>query len=86
MICSITVMPVLTNAANGNTSTAPWDKSLADDGLNNDGAASDLLFARYVSLASGVVPKGDQVIFFPDSLPRAKSDAYKLEYPFTFPS
>ena len=75
---------VLTNAANGNTSTAPWDKSLADDGLNNDGAASDLLFARYVSLASGVVPKGDQVIFF--QIPSSSaSDAYKLEYPFTFP-
>lgn len=76
---------LVTNASNGNTSTISWDKSLADDGLNNDGAANDLLFARYVSLASGVVPKADQVIFF--QIPSSSEEgAYKLEYPFTFPS
>lgn len=62
-----------------------WDLSLADDGLNNDGAAKDLLYARKIKLASGKVPRVNQMVFAQLTIGTGDS-AFTIEYPWLFPN
>jgi hypothetical protein len=69
----------------GDPIVAPWDFTLLDDGLNEDGAAADGTYARRVKLGSGVLPRGKQTIFlaYVDS---SKNAERVRELPFIFPS
>ncbi len=66
----------------GQTSTAAWDYSLLDDGLSEDGAENDYVFARKVVLTDGANPKANQVVFFQ----LTHSDKKVLSFAYTFPA
>lgn len=69
----------------GDSIVAPWDLSLVDDGLNEDGAASDGTFVRRVKLGNGLLPRAKQMLFFQfEDL--VKDVARVRELPFIFPS
>ncbi|MES2746233.1 MAG: hypothetical protein V4655_12450 [Bdellovibrionota bacterium] len=75
---------VRVNPETGDSIVAPWDFSLSDDGLNEDGAASDGTYSRRVKLGTGLLPLGKQMIFlsFIDSVDAV--DRVR-ELPFIFP-
>ncbi len=61
-----------------------WDRRLLDDGLSEDSAEGDRLFARKITLADGKKPSGHQTFFFQLAYGNTK-DPYFIEYPFVFP-
>ncbi|RYZ58007.1 MAG: hypothetical protein EOP07_08300 [Proteobacteria bacterium] len=74
------------NAETGDPINTPFDNTLLDDGLNEDGAASDGTYVRRIKLAAGKLPKAQQVLFYQfwdtvgtDKTPRVR------ELPFMFP-
>lgn len=71
---------VKTDGSSGGT----WDLTLADDGTNDDAAASDAIYGRTVSLATGKAPRSNQMVFFQLSMGEG-SDAFTAEFPYTFP-
>ena len=72
-----------TIATDGTTSS--WDLSLADDGSNYDGAASDLVYGRKVQIASGKAPRVHQVLFARVTFGTGDS-AFTLDYPWMMPN
>ncbi|NRA63803.1 MAG: hypothetical protein HRU19_04935 [Pseudobacteriovorax sp.] len=71
-----------TDLATGNETAVAWDGLLVDDGLSEDGAASDLVYARKVSLTLGTNPKASQVVFFDVT----GDDGSTVSYAYTFPA
>ncbi len=69
----------------GDTSLSNWDRSLLDDGQNEDGAEGDGIFARKIQLATGVAPKSKQTVFFRIQYGTGESLRYE-EFPFSFPN
>lgn len=68
----------------GEAIESAWDLSLADDGLNEDGAAQDRTYARRIKLATGIVPKAKQVIFI--QYQTGSDDSLRTrEFAYTFP-
>lgn len=72
------------NPTSGQTSTAAWDFTLADDGLSGDSEEDDLIYARTVTLGSGIYPIPDQVIFVRLQIGQTASRAQFKEFPFQF--
>ena len=66
----------------GQTTTAAWDNTLLDDGLSEDGAEGDFVFARKIILADGVNLKSSQVVFFQVT----KADDSIISFAYTFPA
>ncbi len=64
------------------TTSNSWDKTLADDGLNNDGAANDKLFQKTVILGASKSLRARQVLFFQLNF----GDGTVWEYPVTVPN
>ena len=62
-----------------------WDLRLMDDGLSEDGAAGDTLFARRIFFNAGARVRGQEVIFvqlaFGDP-----ADPWFMEFPYVFPN
>ena len=65
-------------------STGTWDFTLADDGNSSDGASGDGLYARKVTLASGIAPRKNQIIFI-QLVIGTGTDQWTAEYPYMFP-
>ncbi len=76
---------LLMDPTSGATVEQPWDKTLADDGLNEDGAVKDGIFARKVILAPGKAPKPNQMVFLQLESKDGKKKVL-TEFPFTFPN
>lgn len=80
-----------TSFLSGSTYSSPdntavsWDLTLADDGLNEDGAAKDFIYARNVSLATGISPRANQMVFFQLTVGEG-ADQFVAEFPFLFPN
>lgn len=66
------------------TSGGTWDLSLADDGENDDAAASDSIYGRTVNLATGKSPRSNQMVFFQLTIGDG-SEAFTAEFPYAFP-
>ena len=66
----------------GSESRAAWDGNLLDDGLSEDGAENDLVYARKIDLITGVGPKTNQVILFDVTDDNEDS----VSYAYTFPA
>lgn len=76
---------VLVDPVSGVAAEQPWDRTLADDGLNEDGSAGDGVFARKVVLAAGKAPKPNQMLFL--QLEKKEGEKKILtEFPHTFPN
>lgn len=73
------------NIDRGELSEVAWDGVLVDDGLNEDGTAKDMTFARRVRLATGKVPRASQVIFVQREFEEGES-VRRMEFPYTFPN
>lgn len=76
---------VLVDPASGVATEQPWDRTLADDGLNEDGAAGDGVFARKVILATGKAPKPNQMLFLQLETKEGQKKIL-TEFPYTFPN
>lgn len=83
--------PSLLNAATymapdsaGNMTVQPWNRLLADDGLNEDSGAGDRLFARRVTLAAGKTPRAYETVFFQLTFGTVKSQ-WSMEFAYLFP-
>lgn len=72
-------------AFDGSGGASSWDLSLLDDGVNFDGSAGDLLFARKVQLAANKAPRVNQVLLAQVTF-GAGDTAFTLEYPWMFPN
>lgn len=72
---------VISKNESGEDVSSAWDKTLLDDGLNEDSIAGDLLYGRRITLDSTKVPEKNQVIFFQ----LVYSDGWTREYAYTFP-
>ena len=68
----------------GANTVQPWNRLLADDGLNEDSAPGDRLFARRVILAQGKTPRAYETVFFQLAFGAAKSPWY-MEFAYLFP-
>ncbi len=73
------------NPETGDTIAAPWDLALSDDGLNEDGAASDGTYVRRVKLGTGILPLAQQMLFiqYKDTV---LDVARVRELPYIFPN
>jgi len=71
---------------NGSTvDGSAWDRTLADDGRNEDSGASDGTWGRKVTLASGKGPKSFELMFLQVKFGEGDA-AYYYEFPYTFPA
>jgi hypothetical protein len=68
----------------GNPQQVQWTKLLNDDGKSEDGAAGDRVFGQKVALASGKLPRANEMIFFELVMGSAANPWY-IDYPVTFP-
>ena len=66
----------------GSESVSAWDFRLLDDGLSEDGAAGDRVYARKVDLQAGVNPKTSQVILFQAT----DENETSVTHAYTFPA
>lgn len=73
------------DAVTGLESTAAWDLTLADDGLNGDGEKDDLVYGRKILLDSGIVPNPRQVVFLQLQFGRLPTTASYMSFPYMFP-
>ena len=70
----------------GKSTNVAWDKTLADDGLNEDGNPGDGVYSRKIVLDKSKAPKGNQVIFFSVDTKVAGDKAMVLEFPALVPN
>lgn len=77
---------LVANSESGQIKPIAWDFSLVDDGLNNDGAAGDGVYARMLALGEGIVPLPRQMIFFRYGFKEQEKVTYYLEFPYLFPT
>ncbi len=75
----------LTSAETGAIILQTWDRTLADDGLNEDGGASDKLFTRKVLLGTGKTLRSNQVVFA-ELTYGSGATAISFNYPYIFPN
>lgn len=68
----------------GTLTVQPWNRLLADDGMNEDSAAGDRLFARRVNLASGKTPRAFETVFFQLVFGDGASQ-WAMEFAYLFP-
>jgi hypothetical protein len=61
-----------------------WDMALADDGKNNDGAATDKIYGRTVTLGSGLSPRANQMLFF-DLTTTSGGAEFTASFPYLLP-
>ena len=73
------------NPETGSVSAAVWDRTLQDDGLNQDGVAKDQIYARSVVLADGKSLKSNQVVFI-DITKKIGQVPVSMSFPYTFPA
>ncbi|MBC7661896.1 MAG: hypothetical protein H7249_19565 [Chitinophagaceae bacterium] len=76
---------VRVNPDTGDAITTTWDNALLDDGLNGDGAAGDGTYVRRVQLATGKIPRAQQVMFFQFYDEVVGTGTRIRELPFMFP-
>jgi hypothetical protein len=67
------------------SSTGTWDLTLSDDGVNDDGSATDRIYARSVTLASGQAVRANQVFVFQLTIGEG-AEQFTAEYPYTVPN
>lgn len=73
------------NVDRGEATEVAWDGVLVDDGLNEDGTASDKTYARRIRLAAGKVPRTSQTVFV-QSETEDENGTRRREFPYTFPA
>lgn len=65
--------------------TGAWDYSLVDDGKSEDSGEKDLTYGRLVTLATGITPRNNQVVFFQLTMGEG-TEKFVAEYPYMFPN
>lgn len=53
-----------TTDSEGNTTSTPWDGTLTDDSLSEDGGSEDGLWGKYITLATNKSPAANQVFIY----------------------
>ncbi len=76
---------VFVDTASGIETLKAWDFTLADDGLNGDSEAKDLIYSRKVLLKKDVTPGPGEVIFAKLQYGTQSDTARYIDFPYVFP-